>query len=180
MARSFIVIGLGLLLVFSILPSSKNPGEPTSTPQPIRANSPEAERRVNAHLRSTAELLEIEKRRTEIENSFVLPQLGASVLNPAGRGRSLGQKEGFDHSGDRRMDALINDIHEPSTSRFYATPEANVQREIARSQEESRELDEEREAFVQQFLANARRNGYEVKLDKEYRVISVRRIAPRR
>ena len=58
------------------------------------------------------------------------------------------------------------------------TPEEMIQYQLKFKQEENLRSQQEREAFIQQFIENARRNGLEVQIDQNLKVRSVKKIRP--
>lgn len=170
-------IGLGLILVAVILgllvarqtedvPLRKS----ASTDVSDAATRKKLESMVNRHVQLTNRRIEIEKEQIKIEANFVAPRVGEFVLD-----KSAADQPTFNQRADRNEMNAARDLARDS----HYTVSANdiIQQEVAGGGRRVAGSDEEyRKEYARQFVENARRNGYEVQLSSDYRVIGVRQV----
>ena len=173
-SKSFLVL---LLFIFGAgffywLGISNQSTPPKPAKKSVSAYSTETEALVNRHLHMTSQAVQLNERKRKIENSFSAPQLGESVVN-----RPRDKKDyGVDHSSDTNESNAYDDLNRYPKEMAYTNPD-NIIRGQLSDQDTAIEYDEAyRQEYARQFVENARRNGYEVKLNSEYVVISVRKV----
>lgn len=136
----------------------------------ISVNSPEAETLVNKHLWLTNHSKEIAQERAKAQNAYLAPQIGDSVWPiKTVRGKDLG----VDHSADTNETNAYEDLNRYQKEFNSTNPDAIIQGQIVEQQVQRQYQEKYRAEYARQFIENARMNGYEVKLDKDYMVISV-------
>lgn len=138
----------------------------------ISAYSNETNEVVNKHLSITSQALEIKRKKMNIENQFSAPQIGESVVSKEQKPKDYG----VDHSADTNESNAYEDLNRYRHELRATDPDRIIRDQIA-EQEDTAEYDQAyREEYARQFIENARRNGYEVKLNSDYVVISVKKI----
>ena len=139
----------------------------------ISAYSPEADALVNQHLVVTSRSLELQAKRRHVENQFSAPQLGESVLVD----RLKDKKDyGVDHSSDTNESNAYDDLNRYRQDVRLTDPDTIITNQL-HDEDRAMAYDESyREEYARQFIENARRNGYEVRLDENYVVTSVKKI----
>ncbi len=151
----------------------------TSTVAGTSAESPilkgkkreELERAVNNHIQLTNRKIETDKEKIKQEASFTIPRVGQLLLTAEGQPVDpidmRGDRNEFNSTRDMRRDRL-------------ETPSAGdiIQQDLADNQARERQNAEYMKEYARQFVENARRNGYEVELDSEYKVKNVRQVKP--
>lgn len=143
-----------------------------ASPKPVTANvNDEANRKrlervVNTHIQVTNQKIEIEKEQIKVEASFTVPRVGEFVIQ---------KNEGAD-SFNQRSDRTEMNAARDLRRETQITMSANdiIQAEMANLETQSEYDRQYREEYARQFVDNARRNGYEVKLSPDYKVIGVK------
>ncbi len=155
----------GCFLSFAMWP------HPKKSPASISAYSPQAEALVNKHLFLTSQDQYLRGKKTAAENSYLAPQLGDSIWP-----KIIQKKEvGVDHSADTNERTAYDDLNRYRKDLQYTNPDQIIQGEMVDQDLQARADGEARMAYVQQFLDNARRNGYIVRLDENFVVVGVER-----
>lgn len=126
------------------------------------------EGQVNRHVQLTNRRMEIEKEQIRVE-SFMVPKVGEFVLDRAGPTQS------FSHRGDQSEMNAVRDLRR-NEQQISTSANDIIQSEIAHQQVDVEVDLAYREEYVRQFKENARRNGYDVQLTSDGRVIGVRQI----
>lgn len=172
--------GLALLLVAgAVLIGAYAWNEGRETPRERRTASIDVqdpvsrqrlESMVNHHVQMTNRQMEIEKEKIKMEASFSIPQVGQFVV----------QKDGskpFNLNVDRNEQNAVRDLRDNRTLTMSANDV--IQNELLHGgQPSAPAYDEEyRREYARQFIENARRNGYEVTLSPDFKVIGVRQIS---
>jgi hypothetical protein len=165
---ALVLIILGCSILFISLQKETNKAELSS----LSAVSPRSEQIVNKYLKEAHDRIEWQKQKMALENKIHAPQIGEDVV-PLSEAQKKNIVTGSLIEPDRNMDVLTNDLSRPTKDRSLS-PSDVISSELAYSDEEALALQEYREAYAQEFIKNARRNGYDVRLDKNYRVIDVR------
>ena len=131
------------------------------------------EKVVNKHLIMTNKKIELEQEKARLEHLAEAPSVGDQVL-PRTRPNTL---YGVDHSSDRNELNAARDLSRQRELNLH-TPDAVIQSELADSDAISERERRFREEYARQFIANARAAGYEIELDDNFVVKSVKRLRP--
>ena len=156
------------MLIFMSLGSDKKKSTLGAAPQTKTA---EYQRSVNRHLMMTNERINLEKRRAaidayDVENRFRAAEKQQNYA-PSNRGLDL--------STDQRVYEIANDLGRgEKQAQDPSTPSEVVQAELYAIEQSNEYNQAYREEYARQFVENARRGGYRVKLSEDLsRVISV-------
>jgi hypothetical protein len=145
-----------------LIPEAKKP----VTPEKTNVRSKEFEARVNRHLFETSQKMEHSRERMEIEASQANTNVQAVQEAP--------EAKGVDLSVDPRAEALVQalgrDVKEPSDPK---NPHELIQAELFEQEKFSQYSEEYKREYARQFIENAKKAGYIVKLNSDYKVISV-------
>lgn len=164
----FLVLAAGFILYLGLSDS-----EESGSQKHLRKNE-KAQAYANEHLRRTAEQIEITQRRQALrswkqvddfkksvgETAYEAPTEGADLQEAGheeGVAKDLGVARGDSTNGGPNASDLIH--------------QQMFEAQIAQAQDQSY-----REAYARQFIENARRGGWDVRLDDNFRVISVKKI----
>lgn len=164
-------IGAGVL-IFMSLGSDKEKAKGTGAA--AKTKTSEYQKNVNRHLMLTNEKMEMERKRMAVENFQSADRFQDSKEQKAYRPSD----QGLDLSTDTRGYDIANEIRRgPKQEGLPSTPDEVVQAELY-LREQANQYDEAyREEYARQFVENARRGGYRVKLSDDLsRVISVQPI----
>lgn len=159
-------------LVFAYL-QSEEPA-PATSKMPASVQSEKFEKSVNRHLMLTNERMELERRRMQIEN--------AELMNTDFN--STKPQEAYQNHGnlrqdlDTRSDDIANELGRGDKIAEMYSPHDVVQREIYNAEQDAEYQQAYREEYARQFIENARRGGYNVRLSEDLsRVISIQPIS---
>ena len=120
---------------------------------------------VNRHIQLTNRKIETEKERVRIDEGFVVPRIGMMAQKLPEETSPLDLRpDANEYNPVRDLSRQENTIHSSAEM---------VQSEMADDQDFQAAQENYRQKSAKQFLENARRNGYDVKLDAEARVIEV-------
>jgi hypothetical protein len=174
----FLLLGSASCLVFGLAlkKSSSSEIENSGERKPsIRANSPEAQVLVNKHLWMAAKNQELTVEKIDTENKYLAPQVGETEWL---RERSGSKADGVDHSADRFEGNATQDMNRFRYPKEYnfTNPDQIVQRQLFETEAQDAYDEAARKEYARQFVANARKQGYEIKLGPNYVVLSVRPI----
>jgi hypothetical protein len=162
-------IGAGALIFMSLGSDKKKAAAGAAA----KTKTSEYQRNVNRHLMLTNEKMQMERRRMDVENFQ-----SADRLQDARAQKAFQPRQNLDLSTDSRGYDIANEIRrgekppgEPST------PDEVVQAELY-NREQANQYDQAyREEYARQFVENARRGGYKVRLSEDLsRVIQVQPI----
>ncbi|MDZ4661189.1 MAG: hypothetical protein SGJ18_06165 [Pseudomonadota bacterium] len=162
----FLIIGLSLLLVsLSKKKTVAVNGIESSDQASVRRLN---EERVNRYLKDAYNRKQLEEIRAK--NDFGRTNPAAEVPSQgAVPSRPVNEYSGGDLETEDKWS-----IEAISTSNM--TPEEYVQYQLKLKQDELYRAQQEREGFIAQFIENARRNGFEVQVDQNLKVKSVKKI----
>lgn len=135
----------------------------------ISAYSPQAEALVNRHLFFTSQNQHMREKKIDIENSYMAPELGDSIWPKIAPKKDLG----VDHSPDRDENTAFDDLHRYRKDLHYTNPDQIIQGQIVDEELSAQNELEYRQEYARQFVENARRNGYIIKLNEDLVVIKV-------
>ncbi|HEY8270221.1 MAG TPA: hypothetical protein VIG33_04990 [Pseudobdellovibrionaceae bacterium] len=131
----------------------------------------EFESKVNNHLFNTAQSIEMSQEKMRMETD----QLADQGLNPQASPKVEVQR--LDFSMDPRSETLLNELgREVKESTGPSNADETIQADLFESQQ-SQELSEAyKKEYARQFIENARKAGYIIRLNEDYKAISVRPI----
>ncbi len=137
-----------------------------------KVKSAEYEKRVNQHLLSTNEQMELRRKKMEIENSASV----AKSYRPSQQERYENSNH-LDLSYDNSGAEVARELGRVRGHAEIGSPAEAIQNEMYHQQIDREMEEQEKIAYAQQFVENARRGGWEVKLSTDLStVISVRPI----
>lgn len=171
----FLLAFVALLVVgFLLWPvPEKKPPTTAIVKRQISATSKKAEVLVNKHLWMTSKAQELAQDRMKAQNEYTNPQVGDSIWP---QGQPPQKQLGVDHSADTNENTAFQDLNRYRKDLRVQTPDHVIQAQIS-DENRRREYEEAyRAEYAKQFVENARRNGYDVRLNEDYVVISVRPI----
>jgi hypothetical protein len=168
---------LGLVLIFkdsSTNSSTRSSVKPSSSQ--FQQEDPKKLKLVDRHLKETALTLEYDKLMQKQEAKRILNRYETTQKQSAHvQGNSLS----FDE--DINMQKLTSDLNRSvELSDSELTPEQIIHNELLNKQLLDKANRAYTEAYMQQFIENARAGGWEIKLGPNMEVISVKKIKPRR
>lgn len=129
---------------------------------------------VNKHLHKTSMKIESQKVKAQIENFTKAPRLDEAT--------TVQSYEASSHSLDFKPDPRINELatrldsEKKQGSRPSADPKEVIQMQMYEQQKWNEYNLAYRQAYAEKFVENARRNGWEIRLNDEYKVIRVKAI----
>lgn len=126
---------------------------------------------VNRHLIMTNKQIELQQEKARLENHSSLPAVGERIL-PRGRPN---YNKGVDLSPDRNEMNAARDLEQVKELNL-ASPHVEIQSEIADREAQAQYEEMYRREYARQFIENARAGGYEVQLDANFTVLSVKKI----
>ena len=156
-------------LVFAYLGSE----ETSSRDIPKVVKSERFEKAVNRHLMLTNERMELERQRMAVENARLLNnELGATAAQ-----KPYANENRVDLSVDNGANEVANDIGRGEKQEQAASPHDMIQRELF-TEQQARDLSfAYKQEYARQFIENARKGGYQIKLSEDLsRVVQVRPI----
>ena len=142
--------------------SSKNP----------RAISAKANELSNTHLFLTSKRIELEQERRRLENLQQASHSATEVVEPS----SYNENAGVQHAGDRNETSAYDDLRRYEPEVQATSPSYEVQSSLFEKQKLAEYTEEYKREYARQFIANARAGGYDVRLSKDFVVLSVTRI----
>jgi len=156
----------GFFVILYLLPE-KSPSSPAGA-----AGGPQSkqfEERVNRHLFNTSQTMELSREKMKLEAD----RLEREGVKP--RGADSTPVHPLDLSTDPRAEALLKALGREATQPHGpANPDEQIQAELFESQQLQEYSEEYKREYARQFIENARKAGYIIKLNDDYKVISVR------
>lgn len=131
----------------------------------------ELEKAVNRHIQDTNRKIEIDKEKIKQQAAFTIPQVGQMLMNSEGR-----PIDPIDMRGDRNELNAARDLRRNLLDSNSA--DNVIHSEMADKEARRRQNEEYMREYARQFVENARRNGYEVELSPDYKVLNVRQVSP--
>jgi hypothetical protein len=128
---------------------------------------------VNKHLFMTDQAMELSKEKVAIQNQFANLKIGQSIV-PGKKFEP--QQLGVDHSPDSNETTAFDDLNRYPKTITATNPDNIIQGQLRDQDETKRYEVAYREEYVRQFVENARRAGYDVQLNDDLVVVSVRPI----
>jgi hypothetical protein len=126
---------------------------------------------VNRNIQLTNRKIETDKEQIRVEAGFVVPRVGMVV------DRSKDEQAHLDLSSDRNEMNVVRDL-DRSNERGPPSASDIVQAEVVNSQQMGAERERLQKEFAQRYIEEARRNGFDVKLGPDLRVIDVKPMGP--
>jgi hypothetical protein len=149
----------------STLPPQNNRTNPTQ-----RENDPQ--RILDAHLKETQQRLQLQK--DEIELRKRLDDTQNFEEHPS-RTHLEREPVPLELNTTDEAEKLAQDLKKnPIGSKRPSSPEEYLQMELFKAQEAATLNAAYKEEYARQFIANARKDGWEIKLNKDFKVISVK------
>jgi hypothetical protein len=139
--------------------------------KPSLLEDPIVQRRSNQHLFMTAKELEIAALKRQYENQLQAPYVGQKLID-----LTFAPPKGVDHSADRNEETAYKDLQRDQHDLNLTSPQHIVQSQLRENEELAAYSESYRQAYASQFVENARRAGYEVRLSADLVVLSVRKI----
>lgn len=164
-----LLIGAGVL---GLLYLSSEDGKKTVSEISAKVRSEKYEKSVNSHLMVTNENLNMQRQRMEIENAKLAQDFNATKPQQAYQP----QQGGVDLSSDSKAADIANELGRGTRQETFENPNDVIQKELFNKQQEEEYTRAYKEEYARQFVENAKRGGYDVRLDENYKVISVRPI----
>jgi hypothetical protein len=167
-----------ILLSFGVFQFALEVGKPGHGDfSSLNPRSERVEKIVNKHLSLTDQQVKLQTERALFE-SEELPSVGDRLWPSAQKSPEFSpQHEGVDLSSDPREQVAIDDLdrHHKEYGN-YKSPNFVIQNEGYAKEKEAADKQASEELYAQQFIENARRKGYQVRLDSNRVVIDVRKI----
>lgn len=155
----------GFFLYLFLMPEKKSATVTAATPS---AHSKAYEDKVNRYLFQTSQRIELEREKAQLEAS----KLSDQDLHPA---RPEDRTTALDFSADPRQEALLKDLgREARNPDDPSNPQEEIQAELFQEQQDQAYSEEYKTEYARQFVENARKAGYEVKLSSDFKVLSVK------
>lgn len=169
------LLALGLFLAAGGLIFAYLGGEDKKKPGPAAiTKTKKFEQQVNRHLMLTNERMELEKQRMALENAKILNN-PMSATRPQ---KAYSNDERLDLSTDNRAAEVAKELGRGPKQEELASPHDIVQKELFNEEQAQQASQAYRQEYARQFIENARRGGYEVRLSEDLsRVISVKPIS---
>ena len=136
-----------------------------------------AEKSIDAHLKSGRLAEELKKDTVEVENELQVPVPNAQSLDPI---VYTNEKEPIPMiiEGENPGERMYKENNPQDVAQRYngLTPEQRINKKINRDEFARDYQKQQEEAFMQQYIENARRAGYELKLNAKGEVVDYREI----
>jgi hypothetical protein len=159
-------VGAGALVAYSMLPDTASP---VASKNALLHNE-KYEAKVNRHLMLTNEKMEMQRQRMIMENEALAPEYfrtkATHIVNPE-------EEHGVLNAETHAVDVAKELDRDTKTASIPNTPDELIQAEVFNQQQEREYTRAYKEEYANQFIANAAKNGWKVKLNSEYKVISV-------
>lgn len=161
-----VIIGAaGVLLLAGLLHNGDDKSK-------VSARSARAQEAVNKHLARTAEQLEIQRRRMQIESS----KLALTYLESQQGKRYEPPREGAELLSNDTSEMVARDLGVDKVQPLPANPMDLIHHQIFEEQSQRHMSEAFKREYARQFIENARRGGYEIRLSDDFRVLSVKPI----
>lgn len=138
----------------------------------ISRKDPRVQERVNRHLEKTVEVMEMRKTRAIIEGTRSAMEYGTTKPVEAVQVRP----EGVDLRRDSRAEIVVEDLgRETRVHDLPRNPTDMIHSQLFAEDAQKAEDAAYRKEYARQFIQNAKNAGWDVQLDENYRVISVKK-----
>lgn len=150
--------------------------EPISSKSQFQFQDPAHINRVNQHLKETAINLEAERQQRLLEANRELNRYSNSDRQDAYESSTA-----LSFEGDPNMIALTQELDGSRELRDHElSPEQFMQKQLYEREIREKANEVYREQYAEQFVENARKGGWDVRLGPNYEVLSVKKLAPRK
>lgn len=138
----------------------------------IDSSHPDVQQKVSKHLELTAQQLEMQRRRMALQNSQMIMDYSRSEPEVA----YVPQKEGADLMHDQTAAIVAQDINrrQADPTQIPNTPSELIHHQLFQEQVNAEQTEAYKKEYARQFIENARRAGWDVRLNEDYKVIQVR------
>lgn len=161
-----ILVASGGLLFYAMTDHGPSPKKEQS------ARSVHVQETVNKHLERTAEQLEMQRKRMQIENSRLVMDYDSTVAEhpyvPPREGSELMQAES--------AQAVARDLGVNEIKSLPSNPTDLIHSQLFERQQAQQYNEAYKKEYARQFIENARRGGWEIQLTPDYKIQSVRPI----
>lgn len=162
-----LLVGAGGLFLFSMTPDSD------SASSSAVIYTKKYEDNVNRHLMLTNQKMELQRQRMIVENNALAPDYHETKPEAAYHHSDAG----VDLSGESHAYDVAKELgREERQDAAPLTPNEMIQKEIFNAQQHQEYSQAYKAEYARQFVANAAKHGWQVKLSDDYKVISVRPI----
>lgn len=166
-----------MALLFIFMASEKEKSIVLGGASPKFSNSSSARELVDRHLKMTNKMMEINQMRTQIQNEASAPQVGMR-LKPEGAHWKSPVLDGAPMESDKNEVNSVSDLKNRKKQLNFQQPHPNVQGQIREVLDEKKFQQEYKKEYVRQFIENARLSGFDVTVNEDLIVISVKKINP--
>lgn len=148
------------------------PNQPAKPNVPNRLTNQDIDGLVNKHLWMTGQKQDMHEQSEAAKNQVVSPKIGDKILAP--KLKQATTQLGLD--ADANETNAYNDLHRYRKELQIYKPDNQIQAQLADQQAFDKFETAYQEAYIKQFIENARLNGYEVRLNDKNEVVTVRPI----
>jgi hypothetical protein len=166
------LLPLGLLAVAALVLYFAMSDGSSSLDKTQSARSAEVQETVNKHLEKTAEMLEMQRRRMQIENSRLALDYGRTVAERP----YAAPKEGAELIEEAQAHRVAEDIGatQDANQALPSNPMDLIHHQLFEAQAAAAADVEYKKEYARQFVENGRRAGWDITLDENFKVISVK------
>lgn len=140
-----------------------------ASPHAAHKQNPEFEKSVNRHLMMTNDKVELAQQRMAVDNNRLTKdfhETSAQKVYEQPQG-------GVDLTGEGYAANVAEDLGRGERKSTMKSPHDVIQAELFNAQQDQEYSEAYRQEYARQFVENARRGGYKVQLDEDFKVISV-------
>jgi hypothetical protein len=154
----------GFFVFLFLLPEGKKSNDRQSRVTQAK----EFEEKVNKHLFHTSQDMQMSREKMQIEADKIERQ-------GVGAGKPKEENHKLDFSADPRAEALIRELGRDAKETAAPTnADEQVQTELFEAEQAQEYSEAYKREYARQFVENARKAGYLIKLNDDYKVISVK------
>lgn len=135
-----------------------------------RVSKEEVSRIVNKHLSIIGQQQDLHEQSETAKNILTTPRIGDKIIIPNLKKRSTS----FGLDADVNESNAYEDLHRYKKDLEVYKPDHEIQSELADQEYQKKYQAAFEEAYIKQFIENAKANGYEVKLNDKNEVIGVK------
>ena len=154
-----LLLAAGLIFLYAQKQSNESKKESESL-APVRRTA-ESEALVNKYLQETNARIEALKLHSAIVNNFKSPSVGQLVPKKPEASSSWGVDAPEDSSQKQFREALV-----PGAGDDDSSPRAIIEGQLAEKQQRENYERQYKEKYIQEFIENAKKNGWSIKVDK--------------
>jgi hypothetical protein len=169
----FLVLLLGGSLIAFVLSMGIDEQAGVVHQNSIDPKSKIVESLVNQHLKITSQMIDL-KERNALDRFSDMPKVG-DRLWPTAHLPSKNKNVGVDFSSDPKEDSTYQDLNRhPKDYSATGSPHSVIQGDLARQEADHRQWQVIKSNYIRKFIENARLHGYQVKVNDDLVVESVR------